>query len=331
MKIVILDGHTLNPGDLSFEPLKELGSVTCYDRTPSQLTAERIGDAEVVFTNKTLIDRNILEACPNVRYIGLFSTGYNVVDIKYAASRGITVTNVPSYSTGAVAQHVFALILEFTNKVAEHSRRVKDGEWISSRDFCFYDKLSELEGKVMGIVGFGRIGQRVCKIAQAFGMSVLVNTRTPGKSELPGVRFTDLDTLLAESDVVSLHCPLFEETKGLIGTEALEKMKPTALLINTARGPIVHQAELAEALNKGVIAGAGLDVIDVEPMTVDNPLLDAKNCIITPHIAWASLETRKRLLDTAVANLRAYLYGSPVHVVNQPVQTAPAEKGSALD
>lgn len=322
MKIVILDGHTLNPGDLSFEPLKEMGSVTCYDRTPSQLTAERIGDAEIVFTNKTLIDRNILDACPNIRYIGLFSTGYNVVDIKYAAERGITVTNVPAYSTGAVAQHVFALVLAFTNKVAEHDRRVQEGEWTSSRDFCFYDRLTELEGKTMGVVGYGRIGRQVAKIANAFGMSVLANTRTP--KQVPDgadIRFVDFDTLLAESDIVSLHCPLFEETKGLIGAEALQKMKPTALLINTSRGPVVNQAELAQALNKGVIAGAGLDVIDVEPMTVDNPLLHAKNCIITPHIAWAALETRKRLLDTAVSNLRAFLDGSPVNVVNSPEQS----------
>ncbi len=318
MKIVILDGYTLNPGDLSFELFKELGSVSYYDRTPTQLTAERIGDAEIVFTNKTLIDRNILEACPNVRYIGLFSTGYNVVDLKYAAERGVVVTNIPTYSTNAVAQHVFALILAFTNKVAEHNARVQEGEWISSKDFCFYDKLAELNGKTMGIIGYGRIGQQVARIANAFDMSVLIHSRT--ERPIPAgadARFVDLDTLLAESDIVSLHCPLFEETRGLIDAEALEKMKRTALLINTARGPIVHQADLAEALNKGVIAGAGLDVIDVEPMTVDNPLLQAKNCIITPHIAWAALETRKRLLETVISNLKAFLDGAPINVVSE--------------
>lgn len=316
MKIVILDGYTLNPGDLSFEPLKELGAVTYYDRTPTQLTAERIGDAEIVLTNKTLIDRDILEACPNVQYIGLFSTGYNVIDLKYTAERGIVVTNIPAYSTQAVAQHVFALLLAHTNKVAEHNARVQEGEWTSSKDFCFYDKLTELSGKTMGIIGYGNIGQQVAKLATAFGMWVLVYSRTVRPVPSDGtIRFVDFDTLLAESDVVSLHCPLFEETKGLINAEALQKMKRSALLINTARGPIVHQADLAEALNKGIIAGAGLDVIDVEPMTVENPLLNAKNCIITPHIAWAAFETRKRLFDTVVENLKAFLEGNPIHVV----------------
>jgi len=316
MKIVILDGYTLNPGDLSLDPLKELGSVTYYDRTPTQLTAERIGDAEIVLTNKTLIDRDILEECPNVQYIGLFSTGYNIVDLKYTTERGIVVTNIPSYSTGAVAQHVFALIMAHTNKVAEHNARVQAGEWISSKDFCFYDRLTELEGKTIGIIGYGKIGRQVAKIANAFGMSVLVYSRT--ERPLPegaDIRYADFDTLLAESDIVSVHCPLFDETKNLINAAALQKMKSTALLINTARGPIVNQADLAEALNKGVIAGAGLDVIDVEPMTVDHPLLDAKNCIITPHIAWAALETRKRLLSVVLSNLKAFLDGAPENVV----------------
>lgn len=319
MKIVILDGHALNPGDLSFEALKELGNVTYYDRTPTQLTAERIGDAEIVFTNKTLIDGSIMEACPNLRYIGLFSTGYNVIDLKYAANRGITVTNIPDYSTDAVAQHVFALLLSFTNRVSEHNQRVQEGEWTSSKDFCFYDKLTELAGKTMGLVGFGRIGQRVAAIAHAFGMNILVYSKTvrPAPDGVT-VRFVDFDTLMSESDVVSLHCPLFDQTRGMMNAEAFSKMKPTAILINTARGPIVNQADLADALTKGVIAGAGLDVVDVEPMTVDNPLLHVKNCVITPHIAWAALETRKRLLDTAVSNLKAYLAGAPVNVVPVP-------------
>lgn len=316
MKMVILDGHTLNPGDLSFEPLKEFGSLTYYDRTPSQLTADRIGDAEIVFTNKTLIDASIMDACPNLKYIGLFSTGYNVVDIRHAAEKGIVVTNIPSYSTDAVAQHVFALILALTNRVAEHNARVQAGEWISSKDFCFYDRLTELAGKTIGVVGFGRIGQRVVRIANAFGMPALAYTRTPRPvPEGLDVRLVPFDTLLEESDIVSLHCPLFEETRGLMNAEAFAKMKPTALLINTARGPVVNQADLAQALAKGVIAGAGLDVIDVEPMTVDNPLLGVKNCIITPHIAWAALETRQRLLDTVIANLKAYLAGAPVNTV----------------
>ncbi len=318
MKMVILDGYALNPGDLSYEPLKELGNLACYDRTPTQLTAQRIDDAEIVFTNKTLIDRDVLESCPNVRYIGLFSTGYNVVDIKCAKERGIVVSNVPDYSSGAVAQHVFALLLALTNRVAEHNAQVQAGEWISSKDFCFYDKLTELSGKTMGIVGFGQIGQKVARIANAFDMQVLVFTRTQRPvPEGMHVRFTDSDTLFAESDFVSLHCPLTEETKGLVNAAVLGRMKPTAVLINTSRGPVVSQTDLAEALNKGRIAGAGLDVVDVEPMTVDNPLLRAKNCIITPHIAWAALETRKRLLNTVISNVKAFLEGNPVNVVNQ--------------
>ena len=317
MKMVILDGYTLNPGDLSYEPLKELGNLVYYDRTPATLAAERIGDAEIVFTNKTLIDRDILEACPNVRYIGLFSTGYNVVDIKYAKERGIVVTNVPSYSTDAVAQHVFALILALTNRVAEHNTRVQAGDWISSKDFCFYEKLTELSGKIMGIIGFGNTGQTTARLANAFGMSVLVSTRT--RRLIPQdirAEYAEQETVFRQSDIVSLHCPLTEETKGMVCAGTLDKMKPTALLINTSRGPVVSQTDLAEALNKGTIAGAGLDVVDVEPMTVDNPLLHAKNCIITPHIAWAALETRKRLLSTVVANVKAFLAGDPINVVN---------------
>lgn len=317
MKMVILDGHTLNPGDLSFEALKEFGNLSYYDRTPTQLTAERIGDAEIAFSNKTLIDRSIIESCPNLKYIELFSTGYNVVDIQCAAEKGITVTNIPNYSTNAVAQHVFALILRFTNRVAEHNSRVQDGEWTSSKDFCFYEKLTELAGKTIGLVGFGSIGHQVARIAAAFNMKILVYTRT--EKPLPpemDIRYTDFDTLLSQSDFVSLHCPLFDETRGMINAEALAKMKSSAILINTARGPIVNQPDLAEALNKGFIGGAGLDVVDVEPMTVDNPLLHAKNCVITPHIAWAALETRQRLLDQVVSNLRAYIEGVPVNVVN---------------
>ncbi len=315
MKIVILDGYALNPGDLSFEPLKAFGHVTCYDRTPPHLTAERIGDAEIVFTNKTLLDRDVLEACPQLRYIGLFSTGYNVIDLKTAARQGITVTNIPAYSTDAVAQHVFALILAITNRVAEHHARVQAGEWINAKDFCFYEPLTELSGKVLGIIGYGNIGKQVAKIATAFGMTVLVHTRTPNRAEDGGVQFVSLDTLLKESDILSLHCPLFAETKGLINQETLALMKPTALLINTARGPIVCQTALADALNKGQIAGAALDVVDIEPMTVDNPLVHAKNCIITPHIAWAAAETRNRLLQQAIANLEAYLNGAPINCV----------------
>lgn len=316
MKMVILDGHTLNPGDLSFEPLKEFGSLTCYDRTPSQLTADRIGDAEIVFTNKTLIDGSIMDACPNLKYIGLFSTGYNVIDVRHAAEKGIVVTNIPDYSTDAVAQHVFALVLELTNQTAAHNARVQAGEWTSSKDFCFYDRLTELNGKTIGIIGFGRIGQRVARIANAFGMHALASTRTPRPvPEGLDVQLVPLDTLLAHSDIVSLHCPLFQETRGMMNADAFAKMKPGALFINTARGPIVNQTDLAHALTEGTIAGAGLDVIDVEPMTVDNPLLGVKNCIITPHIAWAALETRQRLFDTAAANLKAYLAGNPVNVV----------------
>ena len=324
MKLVFLDGHALNPGDLpapydGYALFQEFGEVTVYDRTPPGLTAERIGDAEAIFTNKVRLDAELLADCPNLRYIGVMATGYNTIDVAYAAAHGITVTNIPDYSTDAVAQHVFALLLALTNRAAEHDRSVKAGEWAACPDFCYFTHpLTELSGKTMGIIGYGHIGRRVAEIARAFGMRVLVHSRTERAGE--PVRFVGLDELLAESDVVSLHCPLFPETRGLIGQTALARMKHSSILINTARGPIVDEAALADALRRRQIAGAGVDVLSREPAKPDNPLLSAPHCLITPHIAWGASETRIRLLEIAADNLRQYLNHSPVHVVQPPVE-----------
>ena len=315
MKIVVLDGYALNPGDLSWEGLKKLGDVEIHDRTESQRILERAKDAELVLTNKTPLSSETLRQLPKLKYVGVLATGYNCVDVKAAKELGIIVTNIPTYGTASVAQFVFALLLELCHNVKRHHDAVADGQWASSKDWSFWlTPLIELEGKVMGIVGLGRIGRQVARIASAFGMRVIATDQVPITE--PGVQSTTLEKLLAESDVVSLHCPLFPETQGLMNRKRLATMKRSAFLINTSRGPLVIDQDLADALNAGEIAGAGLDVLSVEPPVGDNPLFKAKNCLVTPHIAWATKEARSRLMDIAVKNAEGFLGKQPVNVVN---------------
>ena len=307
--IVVLDGYTLNPGDLDWSGLEALGSCTVYDRTPDDQIVERAAGAEIVITNKTPLMADTLEALPGIGYIGVLATGYNVVDIPAATEKGVVVTNVPAYSSPSVAQTVFAHLLNFTQHVAAHSAAVFDGRWSASPDFCFWDTpLVELKGKVLGIIGQGDIGSETARIAEGFGMRVISTNSRSSEAEL--------ESLFRESDVISIHCPLTEKTDGLINRQRIEWMKTSAFLINTSRGPIVNESDLAEALNAGRIAGAGLDVLSSEPPAPDNPLLSAKNCFITPHLAWATLESRGRCLDTAVRNVQAFLAGNPVNQVN---------------
>lgn len=319
MKIVVLDGYTLNPGDLTWDGLKQLGELTVYDRTSVEQIVEKVGAAEVVFTNKTPLSRETLAKLPTVKYIGVLATGYNVVDIQAAKERGIIVTNIPTYGTGAVAQFVFALLLEICHHVWAHNEAVKKGDWTNCPDFCFWNyPLIELAGKTMGIIGFGRIGQATARIAQSFGMKVLAYDEYQNKTlENDTLKYTTLDELLAESDVISLHCPLLDSTKGMINKTTIAKMKEGVIIINTSRGPLVVEEDLAQALNNGKVFGAAVDVVSVEPITRDNPLLTAKNCIITPHIAWAPKESRTRLMKIAVDNLKAFMEGKPVNVVNK--------------
>jgi len=317
MKIVVLDGYTLNPGDLSWEGLSVLGDATVYDRTPADEIVSRIGDAEAIFTNKTPITRETLAACPNLRYIGVLATGYNVVDTVAAKERGIPVCNIPTYGTAAVGQFAIAMLLEICHHVAHHSDAVHEGRWSRNVDFCFWDyPLIELEGKTMGILGFGRIGQRTGEIAKALGMRVLAYDTHQNDAGRAIGTYVDLDTLLSESDVVSLHCPLFPETKGIINASSIAKMKDGVILLNNSRGPLIVEQDLADALNRGKVYAAGLDVVSEEPISPNNPLLFAKNCLITPHISWAPKESRKRLLDTAVDNLARWQAGAPANVVN---------------
>lgn len=314
MKICVLDGYTTNPGDLSWDWLTQLGDCTIYDRTPAELIAERVADCEIVITNKTPLRKNLLETLPKLRYIGLLSTGFNIVDWDYCKEKGIPVCNIPSYSTSAVAQLVFALILEHTNAVSLHSNSVHSGEWASSKDFCYWKSpLTELDGKTLGIIGFGKIGKAVAKIASAFGMKVVASTNHPAPFE--NVEFCDKDELIAKSDFISIHCPLTPATEGMVNAEFLAKMKKTAVLINTSRGQVVDENALADALRNGVIAGAGLDVMTVEPPSADNPLFGIKNCYITPHIAWAGFETRERLMKICRENVVAFLDGKPTNIV----------------
>lgn len=320
MKIVVLDGIVENPGDLSWEGFERLGELTVYDRTPYHDTEEiirRIGDASAVITNKVPITEEIFTACPGIRYVGVLATGYNIIDVKAAAKRGIAVTNIPGYSTETVAQHTFALLLELCAHVGAHDQAVKAGRWSACPDFCFWDfPLMELHGKTMGLIGFGKIGQAVARIAQAFGMEVLVYNRTVRPElETEHVRFTDLPTVLKEADVLSLHCPLFPETEGIINRERIDCMKDGAFLINTSRGPLIVEADVADALNAGKLGGAAMDVVAKEPMDPHSPLLTAKNCVITPHIAWAAREARQRLMDIAVGNLEAFCQGKPCNTV----------------
>lgn len=318
MRIVVTDGYTLNPGDLSWSELQALGECTVYDRTPAELVAERVAGAKIVLTNKVVFPRELLAELPELRYVGVLATGYNVVDTIAAAERGIIVTNVPNYSTASVAQMVMAHVLNLSGRTAEHAQGVAAGKWTASPDFCYWDwPLVELAGLTMGIVGYGRIGQAVARVAAAMGMNVLVHTRSgAGRAAPAGMKFVPLEDVLRRSDVLSLHCPLTEETRGLMNARRLAMMKPTALLINTARGPLVDEAALAEALNAGRLAGAGLDVLSVEPPPADNPLLAAKNCFITPHVAWATQAARGRLMSEAVENVRAFLCGQRRNVVN---------------
>ena len=320
MKIVILDGYTENPGDLSWDALAALGELTVYDRssrTDQQEAIDRIGDAEIVITNKTPITRAVLDACPSVRFIGVLATGYNVVDTACARERGIPVSNVPAYGTAAVGQFTIALLLEICHHVAHHSETVFAGKWEHCPDFCYWDyPLIELDGKTMGIIGFGRIGQATGRIARALGMRVLATGSRPCPEGEAIAEYTDLDTLLANSDVIALHCPLFPETAGIINRETIAKMKDGVILLNSARGGLVVEQDLADALNSGKVAAAGLDVVSTEPIQGDNPLLKAKNCIITPHIAWGSKESRQRIMGCTVKNVQAFLAGKPVNTVN---------------
>lgn len=318
MKIVVLDGYTLNPGDISWDEFKKLGEVEIYDRTPKDKILERIGNSEIAITNKTPLGRDVFVKLPNLKYIGVLATGYNVVDVDAAKEFGITVTNVPDYGTMAVAQFTFALLLELCNHVWEHNAAVKNGEWTKCADFCFYKyPLIELAGKTLGIIGFGRIGKSVSDIAVAMGMNVLAYSRNRNKViKNENIRYAQLEELLAESDVISLHCPLTESTRGMINENTIGKMKDVVIIINTARGPLIEEEDLAEALNNGKVAGAAVDVVSAEPIKENNPLLRAKNCIITPHIAWAPKETRERLMKIAAENLKSYLSGNPINVVN---------------
>lgn len=319
MKIVILDGYTLNPGDLTWDELKTLGEVVVYDRTPAAEVAGRIGDAEIVFTNKTPIDKSVLDACPAVKYIGVLATGYNVVDVEAAKAKGIPVVNIPTYGTAAVGQFVIALLLEICHHVGEHSQSVKAGDWTKNADWCYWNyPLIELAGKTMGIIGFGRIGQQAAAIAQALGMKILAHDSYQNAALVSDtLQYASLDELFAKSDVISLHCPLFESTKGIINKQNIAKMKDGVIIINTSRGPLIVEEDLAEALNSGKVYAAGVDVVSVEPIPADNPLLKAKNCIMTPHIAWAPIESRARLLNIAIDNLKSFLANAPVNVVNK--------------
>jgi glycerate dehydrogenase len=319
MKIVVLDGYTLNPGDLSWNAMKELGELVVYDRTPVDKIVERINDAEVILTNKVILTKEILQKTPSVKYIGVTATGFNVVDTIAAKELGIIVTNVPAYGTSSVAQLVFGFILELCHHIGEHNRAVQNGEWANSEDFTFWNfPLIELAGKTLGLIGFGAIGQATAGIAVAFGMNVIIYSRTKKPEfETDKIKFVEFEEVLSRADFLSLHCPLTEQTKGLINTTTISKMKDGAFLINTSRGAVLEEQDVADALNSGKLAGVGVDVVSAEPINKDNPLLKAKNCIITPHFAWAPLEARERLMNTLVKNVAAFMSNNPVNVVNK--------------
>lgn len=315
MQIVVLDGITLNPNDLSWGYLQTLGDIKVYDRSTPEETIERCQSAQAIITNKSPLTREILSKLPRLEYVGVTATGFNIVDIEACRAKNVTVCNVPAYSTMSVAQLVFAYILEHCHNIGHHSQAVHSGRWTSCPDFAFWDKpLVELDGLTLGIVGFGNIGQQVARLGQAFGMNVLVHSRT--EKDFPGVKWTDLETLLQESDFVSLHCPLTDNTKELINWRTIRHMKDHAFLINTGRGPLINEADLADALNSNKLSGAGLDVLSVEPPPAENPLLSAQNTFITPHIAWATRAARVRLMTRTVENLKAWLDGNPQNVVS---------------
>lgn len=316
MKIVVLDGYTLNPGDLSWDALKALGTCEIYERTPPEQVAARCADAEIIITNKALLPRDVIRVLPKLWFIAVTATGFNIVDVGAARERGVSVSNVPLYGTRAVSQFTIALLLELCHRVGAHADSVRAGDWVKSADWCYsHYPLLELDGLTLGIVGWGRIGQATAGIARALGMKIIAASRS-AKPPQDGVEFVDMETVFRRSDVLSLHCPLTPETKALVNAERLALMKPTALLLNTSRGPLLDEAAVADALNTGRIAGAGLDVLSSEPPKADNPLLTAKNCLITPHQAWAAKAARARLLDMTVANVKAFLAGSPQNVVN---------------
>jgi len=319
MKIVVLDGYALNPGDLSWENLKQLGNLTVYERTPADQVYERANGAEIIFTNKTPVPAEVINKLTSLKYIGVLATGYNIVDTEAAKQKGVLVTNVPGYGTASVVQLTIALLLELCLRVQHHSDAVMDGKWARSRDWSFWDyPLIELSGKTIGIIGFGHIGQGVAGIATAFGMKVIAHSRTQtDQSHRNNFRWVSIPELFETADVISIHCPLTPETKGLINKDSLNKMKRSAFLLNTSRGPIIVDEDLAGALNNDIIAGAGIDVLSVEPPPGDNPLFKAKNCIITPHMAWATKESRTRLMTGVVNNLAAFLAGNPINVVNK--------------
>lgn len=318
MKIVVLDGYTLNPGDLNWDGLKKLGTMTVYDRTSEAEVAQRIGDAEIVFTNKTPITKETLTSCKQIKYIGVLATGYNVVDVAAASECHIVVTNIPTYGTDAVSQFAIALLMELCHRIGDHSRSVFAGDWSGNPDWCYWNyPLVELTGKTMGIIGFGKIGQRTGHIAQALGMKVLAYDMNKfPQLESETCRYVTLDELLSGSDVIILHIPLFTTTKGIINAESIKKMKDGVLIVNNSRGPLIVEEDLKEALNAGKVGGAAVDVVSTEPIKLNNPLLQAKNMIITPHISWAPRESRQRLMDIAVENLAAFLAGDPRNVVN---------------
>lgn len=319
-KIVVLDGYTENPGDLSWDDLGSLGELVVYDRTPVDDDDEilkRIGDAEAVYTNKTPIRKCVIEACPNLKFIGVLATGYNVIDCATAKEKGIPVCNVPTYGTDAVGQFTMAMLLEICHHVAHHSNAVHEGRWESCPDWCFWDyPLIELAGRTMGVIGFGRIGQSTGRIAKAMGMNVIAYDKFPNESGKEIAEYVELDTLLSTADVIALHCPLFPENERIIGEENIAKMKDGVIILNNSRGPLIVEADLANALNSGKVYAAAVDVVSVEPIKVDNPLLSAKNCVITPHIAWAPKESRQRLMNVAVDNYAQFKKGTIVNAVN---------------
>lgn len=320
MKIVVLDGYTLNPGDLDWGRLEQLGECQIFDRTSltdMQEVIERIGDADIVLTNKTPIPDTVLSSCPKLKYIGVLATGYNVVDVMAAKDNGVIVTNIPTYGTAAVGQFAIAMLLEICHHIGHHDKAVKQGEWETNPDWCFWDyPLIELSEKTIGIIGFGRIGQATGKIAGAMGMRVIANDAYENEAGKAIAEYVDRDALFSQSDVIALHCPLLPDTEGIINKKSISKMKDGVIILNNSRGQLIAEADLAAALNAGKVYAAGLDVVSTEPIKADNPLLKAKNCIITPHISWAPRESRARLLDIAVNNCKAYLDGKPENVVN---------------
>ena len=318
MNIVVLDGYTLNPGDITWKGMEKLGCLTVYDRTPADKIVERIGNAEVVFTNKTPISKETFEACSNIKFVGVLATGYNVVDVAAAKEKGISVTNIPTYGTDAVGQFVIGLLLEICHHIAHHDKAVHDGRWENNDDWCFWDyPLIELAGKTMGVIGFGRIGQTTGRIAKALGMKVIAYDEYPNDASKEFAEYVSLDTLFYESDVIALHCPLFPSTEGIINKDNIAKMKDGVIILNNSRGHLIVEQDLADALNSGKVYAAGVDVVSTEPIKADNPLLTAKNCIITPHISWAPKESRQRLMNIAVDNLEAFIKGAPKNVVNK--------------